>query len=225
MTPQDASGPLRAGSPGAVGRRPNRRGNATRESMLEAALRSLASGDPGSVSANRIAKEIGATWGAVQYQFGDTDGFWAAVLHRTAERRAATFSALAAPGHQDAPLRQRVAAIIETLYHGLASADSRAIENLRAALPRDPTELERLYPRTAAELFSWGKSWLETCQNAFAGLGVDSGRVREVATLIPGAMRGLVSERQLGSYADLDVARRGLTNALAAYLEDSVKRR
>jgi hypothetical protein len=28
-----------------------------------------------------------------------------------------------------------------------------------------------------------------------------------------------VSERQLGSYADLDVARRGLTNALAAYLE------
>lgn len=45
--------------------------------MLEAALRSLASGDPGSVSANRIAKDIGATWGAVQYQFGDTDGFWA----------------------------------------------------------------------------------------------------------------------------------------------------
>jgi hypothetical protein len=28
-----------------------------------------------------------------------------------------------------------------------------------------------------------------------------------------------VSERQLGSYADLDMARRGLTNALAAYLE------
>ncbi len=199
-----------------AGRRPNRRGNATRESMLEAALKSLASGEPGSVSANRIAKDIGATWGAVQYQFGDTDGFWAAVLHRTAERRAATFSA---PAQQDAPLRERVGAIIETLYRGLASADSRAIENLRAALPRDPRELERLYPRTAAELFSWGKSWLETCQNAFAGLDVDPDRVREVAALIPGAMRGLVSERQLGSYADLDMARRGLTNALAAYLE------
>ena len=65
-------------------RRPNRRGLATRENMLEAALRALASGDPASVSANRIAKDIGATWGAVQYQFGDTDGFWAAVLHRTA---------------------------------------------------------------------------------------------------------------------------------------------
>ena len=196
-------------------RRPNRRGLATRENMLEAALRALASGDPASVSANRIAKDIGATWGAVQYQFGDTDGFWAAVLHRTAERRADVFTTV----DQAAPLRDRVAGIIDTLYDGLAEPDSRAIENLRAALPRDHAELERLYPRTAAELFSWGQSWLQICVDAFAGLDVDPDRVREVATLIPGAMRGLVSERQLGSYADLDVARRGLANALVAYLQ------
>ena len=81
----------------------------------------------------------------------------------------------------DAPLRERVAAIIDTLYHGLASQDSRAIENLRAALPREHHGLERLYPRTAAEPISWGKSWQETCQNAFADLGVDPQRVREVA--------------------------------------------
>lgn len=198
-------------------RRPNRRGLATRENMLEAALRALASGDPASVSANRIAKDIGATWGAVQYQFGDADGFWAAVLHRTAERRADVFTT-ADPAM---PLRDRVAGIIDTLYDGLAEPDSRAIENLRAALPRDHAELERLYPRTAAELFSWGQSWLQICVDAFAGLDVDPDRVREVATLIPGAMRGLVSERQLGSYADLDVARRGLTNALVAYLQPS----
>ena len=196
-------------------RRPNRRGLATRENMLEAALRALASGDPASVSANRIAKDIGATWGTVQYQFGDADGFWAAVLHRTAERRADVFTTV----DTAAPLRDRVAGIIDTLYDGLAEPDSRAIENLRAALPRDHAELERLYPRTAAELFSWGQSWLQICVDAFAGLDVDPDRVREVATLIPGAMRGLVSERQLGSYADLDVARRGLTNALVAYLQ------
>lgn len=201
-------------------RRSNKRGQATREAMLDAAVRSLATGDPGAVSASRIAKESGATWGAVQYQFGDVDGFWAAVLHRTAERRDATMSAFAGL-ESVAPLRDRVAAIIDTLYHGLASQDSRAIENLRAALPRDHHELERLYPRTAAELFSWGKSWLQTCHRAFADLGVDPVRVREVAALIPGAMRGLVSERQLGSYADLEEARRGLTNALAAYLEGS----
>ena len=196
-------------------RRPNRRGLATRENMLEAALRALASGDPASVSANRIAKDIGATWGTVQYQFGDADGFWAAVLHRTAERRADVFTTV----DTAAPLRDRVAGIIDTLYDGLAEPDSRAIENLRAALPRDHAELERLYPRTAAELFSWGQSWLQICADAFADLDVDPDRVREVATLIPGAMRGLVSERQLGSYADLDVARRGLTNALVAYLQ------
>lgn len=183
--------------------------------MLEAALKSLASGEPGSVSANRIAKDIGATWGAVQYQFGDADGFWAAVLHRTAERRAAIFATV----DEHAELRDRVAAIIDTLYHGLAAPDSRAIENLRAALPREHAELERLYPQTAAELSSWGQSWLATCLNAFAGLGINPERVREVATLIPGAMRGLVSERQLGSYADLDLARRGLTNALVTYLQ------
>lgn len=201
-------------------RRSNKRGLATREAMLDAAVRSLATGDPGAVSASRIARESGATWGAVQYQFGDVDGFWAAVLHRTAERRDAAMSAFAGV-KTDAPLRDRVAAIIDTLYGGLASQDSRAIENLRAALPRDHSELERLYPRTAAELFSWGRSWLQTCHSAFAGLGVDPQRVREVAALIPGAMRGLVSERQLGSYADLEEARRGLTNALAAYLEES----
>ncbi|MGB3896807.1 TetR/AcrR family transcriptional regulator [Mycolicibacter sinensis] len=201
-------------------RRSNKRGQATREAMLDAAVRSLATGDPGAVSASRIAKESGATWGAVQYQFGDVDGFWAAVLRRTAERRDAAMSAFAGL-ERVAPLRDRVAAIIDTLYHGLASQDSRAIENLRAALPRDHHELERLYPRTAAELFSWGKSWLQTCHSAFADLGVDPVRVREVAALIPGAMRGLVSERQLGSYADLEEARRGLTNALAAYLEGS----
>jgi len=45
-------------------RRSNKRGLATREAMLDAAVRSLGSGDPGAVSASRIAKESGATWGA-----------------------------------------------------------------------------------------------------------------------------------------------------------------
>jgi AcrR family transcriptional regulator len=200
---------------GVRSQRTNRRGDATRESMLDAALKALATGDRAAVSANRIAKEIGATWGAVKYQFGDADGLWAAVLHRTAERRADVF----VPADSTVPLHQRVAGIIDTLYDGLTGTDSRAIETLRAALPRDNAELERLYPRTAAELQSWGRGWLATCQNAFADLDIDPERVREVATFIPGAMRGITSERQLGSYSDLDLARRGLTNAIVAYLE------
>jgi AcrR family transcriptional regulator len=198
-------------------RRTNRRGNATRENMLKAAVKALASGDPGAVSANKIARDIGATWGAVKYQFGDNDGLWAAVLQSTAKRRAEVLTFT----DTTAPLRQRVADIIDTLYDGLTSTDSRAIDNLRAALPRDHAELEALYPRTAAELSSWGRGWLATCQSAFADLELDPDRVAEVAELIPGAMRGITSERQLGTYADLDKARRGLTNAIVAYLEDS----
>ncbi|WP_163750157.1 TetR/AcrR family transcriptional regulator [Mycolicibacterium helvum] len=202
--------------PDSARRTSNRRGMATREAMLNAAVEALATGDPAAVSANRIAKQIGVTWGTVQYQFGDADGFWAAVLHHTAQRRASLFGSAGG----GAPLRSRVAGIIDTLYKGLDAPDSRAIENLRAALPRNPDDLDRLYPATAAELRSWGQSWNETCQKAFADLHVNPRRVHHVAAFIPGAMRGLVSEKQLGSYADLDEAREGLTNAIAAYLSE-----
>ena len=104
-------------------RRTNRRGQATRDAMLDAALRALATGDVAAASANRIAKDAGATWGAVKYQFGDIDGLWAAVLQRTAERR----GQLPSQATPEAPLRERVAAIIDLLFDGLSAPDSRAI--------------------------------------------------------------------------------------------------
>jgi AcrR family transcriptional regulator len=204
-------------TPDSARRTSNKRGMATREALLSAAVEALATGDPNAVSANRIAKTIGVTWGTVQYQFGDADGLWAAVLQHTAQRRAGVFTA----ADTGEPLRTRVAAIIDTLYEGLDAPDSRAIENLRAALPRDPAELEHSYPATAAELRSWGRSWSEICQKAFADLQVDPERVNKVAVFIPGAMRGLVSEKQLGSFNDLDIAREGLTSAIVAYLTET----
>jgi AcrR family transcriptional regulator len=198
-------------------RRPNKRGQATRDAMLDAALRALATGDVAAASANRIAKDAGATWGAVKYQFGDIDGLWAAVLQRTAERR----GRLPSQANPVAPLQERVGGIVDLLFDGLSAPDSRAIETLRAALPRDGAELERSFPKTAAELQSWGRMWIADCQSAFADVDVDPERVREVASFIPGAMRGLVSERQLGSYYDLDLARRGFANAIVGYLRGS----
>lgn len=196
-------------------RRTNRRGLATRENMLEAALQSLASGDPGAASANRIAKEVGATWGAVKYQFGGIDGFWAAILQRTGARCRELPSNAVSAGQ----LHERVALIIEILYEGLTSTDSRAIETLRKALPNDRAELEQHYPQTAVALSKWQHGWARACQDAFSGLDVDPDRIRDIAAFIPGAMRGLTSEKQLGTYSDLDQARRGLTNAIVAYLE------
>ena len=40
-----------------------------------------------------------------------------------------------------------------------------------------------------------------------------------MAALIPAAMRGITSERTLGTYGDLDDARDGLVNAIIAYLD------
>ncbi|WP_442790051.1 TetR/AcrR family transcriptional regulator [Nocardia sp. CDC160] len=196
-------------------RRANRRGIQSRESMLEAAIASLATGDPAAVSGNRIARDIGATWGVIKYQFGDIDGLWAAVLRHTADKRGDLPAAIAREG----TLAQRVSTLVHAMAAGLRQPESLAIETLRAALPRDHAELEREYPRTAAELASWKPNWDNACQRAFADLNLDPVKVRKVAALIPAAMRGITSERTLGTYGDLDDALEALIGGIVAYLD------
>lgn len=195
-------------------RRANKRGQATRDSMIRAAIAALATGDPTAVSGNRIAREIGATWGVVKYQFGDIDGLWAAVLRHTADERG-DLPANVKPG---GTLEERVSALIDAMFYGLTTPEARAIETLRAALPREHAELEREFPLTAAELASWKPSWDAACERAFADLDLDPQKVRQMAALIPGAMRGLISEHTLGTYGNLDDARAGMVGAIVAYL-------
>ena len=113
-------------------------------------------------------------------------------------------------------------AIIDTLYEGLTSSDSRAIENLRAALAarsrRTGAALSRAPPLSCGPGARAGSRRVRT--RSWAWTWTPTG-CSEIAALIPGAMRGITSERQLGTYADLDMARRGLTNAIAVYLEGS----
>ena len=49
-------------------------------------------------------------------------------------------------------------------------------------------------------------------------MDIDPVRVSEVAAFIPGAMRGITSERSNRTYL-IDFARRGLTSAIATYLQ------
>lgn len=87
-------------------------------------------------------------------------------------------------------------------------------------MPRDRGEFERLFPLTAAEFASWRQAWINACRRSFAGLDVDPERLAEVAAFILGcAMRGIASEKQLGTYTELDLARSGLTNAIVSYLQ------
>ncbi|CAM2800296.1 TetR/AcrR family transcriptional regulator [Skermania piniformis] len=182
--------------------------------MLEAAIASLSTGDPAAVSGNRIARDIGATWGVVKYQFGDIDGLWAAVLRYTADKR----GDLPAGITPDGTLAERVTALIQTMAVGLRRPESLAIETLRSALPREHAELERDYPQTAAELASWKPNWDRACERLFADLDLDPDKVRKVAALVPAAMRGITSERTLGTYGNLDDALDALIGGIVAYL-------
>ena len=197
------------------GTRLNKRGLETRQSLLSVALRCLAAGGPDAVSASLIAREAGVTWGTVQHQFGDVDGLWAALLEDVLGDGAAT--ALPVPDSPD--LGERVQTVVSSLWAAMDVPSFRAIHNLRQALPRSRDELEATYPQTAAAIVRWDDAWRSTMELAFAGLAVDPVKLERVRSLLPGAMRGLHSEQYLSSYTDLAEARRGLAEAITAYLE------
>lgn len=198
----------------AKGTRLNRRGLETRQQLLSVAVRCLAAGGPDAVSANQVAKEAGATWGVVQHQFGDTDGLWAAVLEHIADK----FEPLTAPAADRTDVAERVSQIIDVLWEAIDLPETHAINNLRMALPHDARVLEKSYPKTAAAIASWAAQWAASCKQAFDGLPVDQDRLRRVVALLPGSMMGLRTEQHLVTYVDIDEARRGLTEAVTAYL-------
>ena len=199
----------------AKGTRLNRRGLETRQHLLSVAVRCLAAGGTDAVSANLVAKEAGATWGVVQHQFGDADGLWAAVLEHVASR----FEPVAPPPEDGEPdVAERVRAVIDLLWEAIDLPESHAIHNLRLGLPRQRSDLEQSHPKTAAAIASWDAQWTAGCKQAFDGLPVDQDKLRRMVALLPGSMMGLRTEQHLVTYVDIDEARRGLTEAVTAYL-------
>ena len=198
----------------AKGTRLNRRGLETRQQVLEKALHCLAEGGPDAVSANAVAKCAGVTWGTVQHQFGDVDGLWAAVLEYVAEHRGPVFELPVE--HRD--LADRVEAVIDMLWSALELTGSMAVYNLREALPRQSEQLEQAYPRTAQALARWDAEWTSICERSFRGLDVEADKLMRVRSMLPGSIRGIHHERNLSTYTDADEARRGLAEAITAYL-------
>lgn len=198
----------------AKGTRLNRRGLETRQQLLKQAVFCLAEGGPESVSANAVVRRAGATWGTIQHQFGDVDGLWAAVLEYVAQHRGPDFDQI--PSQTD--LGERVVAVVEMLWSALEMPGSVAIYNLRDALPRQREQLESSFPRTARAIARWDSEWTAICERSFGGLEVDHDKLMRVRMLLPGAIRGIYNERNLSTYIDADEARRGLTDAITAYL-------
>ena len=198
----------------AKGTRLNARGRQTRRHVLRVALHCLAEGGAEAVSANLIARRAGVTWGTIQHQFGDADGLWAAVLEYVEVESGPLLPHLR--DHSD--LAERVTAVTDLLWRVLDLPVGRAINQLRMVLPQDRAELEGSYPQTAAAIASWDEFWTGTFEHAFASLDVDPARLTRVRALLPPTMRGLRTEEALSTYVDIDAARRGLREAITAYL-------
>ncbi len=198
----------------AKGTRLNRRGRETRRLLLRAAVHCLAEGGPDAVSANAVARRAGATWGTIQHQFGDADGLWAAVLDHIGSQ--AGFSALPAPTQPE--VADRVRAVIDLMWHAVQLPSAVAFYQLRAGLPHRRDQLEQAFPATAQAIARWDEEWAALCERSFAGLGIEASKLMRVRHLLPGALRGLFAEGDLGGYVDVEEARHGLTDALTAYL-------
>jgi AcrR family transcriptional regulator len=198
----------------AKGTRLNRRGLETRTQLLDAAVACLAEGGPEAVSANQITRRAGVTWGVVQHQFGDVDGLWAAVL----DHISADFGAMTPRLTEEHQLGDRVSVIVDRLWRAVDLPGSHAIYNLRLGLPQRLQDLKDNFPRTAESLAAWDEKWTAACERAFADLAVDPVKLAKVIAFLPGAMMGLRNEMHLVTYADLDQARDGLSEAIAAYL-------
>lgn len=195
-------------------RRPNRRGTSSRQNVLDVALRLLATGGPEAVSTNLVAKEAGVTWGTLQYQFGEADGLWAAVITYVLDTAGPRIWARPSAGS----VEKRVNEVIDLIWNAFDSPYSAAISNLRSTLAKDRAELTQAYPRTAQALEALDDNLAQQFREFFDGIAVDPRRARHVSTLLPAALRGLHAERSFDSRVDISGALTGLREAVTLYM-------
>jgi AcrR family transcriptional regulator len=200
----------------AAGTRLNKRGLQTRARLLDVAIRCLADSGGEPVSANRIAKDAEVTWGTVQHQFGDLDGLWVAVITEIHSR---SWSSNPDTRPTRTPtLRERVDAVIDSVWNYLETTEGRALTALRTSLPARRSDIAVEYPRTAAAFAARELDWIQGFDYLMDGLDLDPDKLYRVRCLLPAAIRGLSNERQIGFTSDLEIARATLADAVVALL-------
>ncbi len=203
----------------AQGTRLNRRGRENRQAILDAAVSCLATGSPEAVSANRIAKEAGVTWGTIQHQFGDADGLWAAVLEQVAD--ALTSYGVVGSVRQPRTIARQVSAIVEWLWNALDTPEARAVQTIRMRLSRDHEILTRMWPLTAAAIEDVDKAWTTMISAMLERLVGSKTKLHRVEQLLPAAMHGIQMQGEISTLTEVEEARRGLADAITAYLTTS----
>lgn len=200
----------------AAGTRLNKKGRETRQRLLDVAINCLAEGSGEPLSANRVARAAGVSWGTLKHQFGDLDGLWAAVLIELTDRSGAN-SPETWPRFTGS-IQERVGEMMDAIWTILGAPEGRAVETLRAGLPTDQVERLAHFPQTSAAMAGYEDAWLRAFEHSLAGLPLDPEKVHRVRCLIPPAIRGINNERRLTSAADVASALRGLVEATTAYL-------
>ena len=200
----------------AQGTRLNRRGRENRQSVLATAVSRLATGSPEAVSANRIAKEAGVTWGTIQHQFGDADGLWAAVLEQVADALT-SYRVVGSVGQQQT-IALQVSAIVEWLWHALDAPEARAVQTIRMCLSRDHETLTRMWPHTAAAIEHVDEAWTTMVSAMLEGLVGSKTKLHRIEQLLPAAMHGIQMQGEISTLTEVEEARRGLADAITAYL-------
>ncbi|WP_458685651.1 TetR/AcrR family transcriptional regulator [Nocardia tengchongensis] len=200
----------------AAGTRLNRRGRETRQRLLDIAIGTLAEGSGEPLSANRVARDAGVSWGTLKHQFGDIDGLWAAVLAEVTDRSGANSPEIWPK--IIGSIQERVSQMVEAIWTVLDTPEGRAVEALRAGLPNDQAERLSVFPLTTAAMAGYEDAWLRAFEYSLADLSLDPDKVHRVRHLIPMAMRGINNERRTSPAAEVAAARDCLVDAIAAYL-------
>jgi AcrR family transcriptional regulator len=201
----------------AQGSRLNRRGLETRRHILETSVQCLANGNSEAVSANLIAKAAGVTWGTIQHQFKDSDGLWAAVLDFVAADVTSDWERDPKP---ESSLPLRMQAIVDALWFNFNEPNARAVRNLRLSLPRDDAGLAREFPATAGAFRRLDEQWTAFFGHILDGVPSSKVKLTRVRYLLPGAVQGIHVRAQMSNSTETDEARRGLVDALVAYLTE-----
>ncbi|MFB7719052.1 TetR/AcrR family transcriptional regulator [Nocardia sp. NPDC056100] len=201
----------------AAGTRLNRKGRETRQRLLDIAIVCLGDGSGEPLSANRIAREAGVSWGTLKHQFGDIDGLWAAVLTELTDRSGANSPEIWP--QVTGSIRERVWEMVDAIWTILDSPEGRAVEALRAGLPNAQDERLEVFPLTTAAMAGYENAWLRAFEYFLADLPLDADKVHRVQALIPMAIRGINNERRLASPAELTDARHCLVDAMSLYLQ------
>jgi hypothetical protein len=115
-------------------------------------------------------------------------------------------------------LRERVDAVIDSVWNYLDTTEGRALTALRTSLPARRSDIAVEYPRTAAAFAARELDWIQGFDYLMDGLDLDPDKLYRVRCLLPAAIRGLSNERQIGFTSDLEIARATLADAVVALL-------